>query len=80
MNFGVGQLYSSNMNTLLPSAGLTSAGKVPYNRTSVGFINLFHNFSDQLRAGIEFAHMETSYGDGGIGFNNRYQLTTQFIF
>lgn len=79
-DLGVGSLYSDNMSNLVPSSGLTSAGKIPYNRESVAFANIIHCFSDQIRVGFEYAHFETTYGDGSIGFDNRYQVTTLFIF
>jgi hypothetical protein len=80
LDLGVSELYSNNANVLLPKGGLTSAGKVPYNRELAAFANVFHNFTDQLRVGLEYAHVETGYGDGNLGIDNRYQLTTYFIF
>jgi hypothetical protein len=39
-----------------------------------------HSFSDQIRAGFEYAYTQTGYFDNTLGYNNRYQLTTHFIF
>jgi hypothetical protein len=77
---GYGDLSSSNMSIFTPKSGLTSAGKQPYNRDTVVFGNLFHQFSEQIRVGIEFAHVETTYADGAVVPNNRYQITALFIF
>jgi hypothetical protein len=75
INLGMGQLYSDNMANLTPAAG-----KVAYNRSMVIFANVVHSFSDQIRAGFEYAYTQTGYFDNTLGYNNRYQLTTHFIF
>lgn len=80
LTLGGGYLYSNNMENLVSSGGLASSGRIPYSREYVGFANFFHDFTDQIRTGFEFAHIETGYADGSIGLNNRYQLTLLFVF
>jgi hypothetical protein len=72
-NLGMGQLYSDNIADIVtPRPG--------YKRSMIIFANVVHNFTEQIRGGFEYAYMETGYTDGGTGFNNRYQVTTHFIF
>ncbi len=72
---GLGQLYSNNMLGRVPAAGL-----VPYNREQVAFFNVAHSFTDHIRVGVEYSFLRTTYIDGDFASNNRYQLTTLFVF
>jgi hypothetical protein len=79
-DFGYAQLFSSNVDTLVGTNGLTSNGNIPYNREQVAFVNLFHDFTSQLRVGVEYDFTRTTYGDGETGRNDRYQASAWFFF
>jgi hypothetical protein len=81
LDAGYAQLYSSNVNSLVdPVTGLTSAGKNPYNREQVAFVNVFHDFTSQIRMGVEYDYTKTTYNDGWAGRNERYQASAWFFF
>jgi len=71
LSVGAGQLYSPNINNIVGST---------YNRSLVVFGNIVHNFTDQIRSGIEYAYSETGYIDAPLGQNHRIQSTTSFIW
>jgi hypothetical protein len=79
IDVGYAQLYSSNIDSLTTN-GVTSSGNIPYNREQVAFANLFHDFTSQIRVGVEYDFTQTSYGDGEMGRNNRYQASAWFFF
>jgi hypothetical protein len=74
---GYGQLYSNNIDTM--TVGLAT-GTVPYDRSESYFINVFHEFTQQIRAGIEADQFRTTYADGAVNHNNRLQLSAFFLF
>jgi hypothetical protein len=76
---GYGWLYSDNINQLTVN-GLTSAGLVPYDKEQMGFVNISRNLTNQIRGGAEYAHVITTYGDGTLASDNRYQVSFWFIF
>jgi hypothetical protein len=84
IDVGYSQLMSFNMDNFGVNAGLTSSGKVPYTKASVAFVNYFHEFTPQIRAGVEYAQLQTNYaadlGFGSYGFDRRYQISGYFIF
>jgi hypothetical protein len=77
---GYAQLFSNNVDTLVATNGLTSSGNIPYDREQVMFVNLFHDFTSQLRMGLEYDFTRTTYGDGETGRNNRYMASAWFFF
>ena len=74
-NAGYGQTSSSNAGAL----GAT-AGSVTYTKAQVYYANVYHNFTNQIRAGFEYAYFDTTYSDGVIAHNNRFQVSTWFRF
>jgi hypothetical protein len=76
---GYSWLYSSNID-LFTTNGKTSAGSVPYEKNRAAFINIAHDLTNQIRLGAEFCNESTTYSDGNIGRNNRYQASVWFIF
>jgi hypothetical protein len=75
---GYAWLYSDNINALTASAA--SATAVLYNKEQIAFVNVFKDLSDELRVGFEFAQILTTYTDGTVAHNNRYQLSAWFFF
>lgn len=74
---GASQLYSSNVDSLMSS----SPGKVfTYDREQAAFVNMMHDFSDQIRVGVEYAFIRTTYSDGEMASDNRYQVSFWYIF
>ena len=74
---GYGQLYSLNMINFTAN---TPTGKVLYDRSDDAFINLFHDFTKQLRVGLELDRMSTHYVDGVMAYDNRYQVSAWLRF
>ena len=77
---GYGQLFSSNMPSLYGPTGLTSSGTIPYDKTEAYFANVFHQVNEQWRVSLEFDQFKTRYSDGMQTHDNRYQLSTWFVF
>jgi hypothetical protein len=80
MEVGAGELVSSNANSLVGTNGLTSLSKVPYNRVRGLFVNYFHDFTANLRTGIEYVYADTSYGSGQTNHDSRYQTSAFYMF
>jgi hypothetical protein len=74
MNIGYGQIYSNNVDGLSPLVANSSA----YNRADVVVLNLFHDFTKQIRVGGEYGYFRTRYSDRIEAHNSRYQLTGWF--
>ena len=83
VDVGYCQLVSFNMDNFNTS-GLASGGKALYNKTSSMFANYFHEFTPQIRAGLEYAQLQTNYasdlGNGSYGVDRRWQLSGYFVF
>jgi hypothetical protein len=84
-DIGAAQLASNNMSSFTNStsggiSNLTGAAKFAYDRERQAFVNVFREFSDHLRAGLEYSWLETRYSDGAIAKNNRYQVSGWFTF
>ncbi len=77
---GAGELSSSNANSLVGSNGKTSAGSTPYNRVRGLFVNYFHDFTANLRTGVEYVYSDTLYGSGQTNHNSRYQASAFYLF
>ena len=73
---GYGEIKSSNVGDFVPVA----SGKIAYEKTSMIFINLFHDYTKQIRVGAEYAKLETHYVNEDLGRSDRYQLTGLFRF
>jgi hypothetical protein len=80
VDVGFGQLESNNIDSIKGATGLASGGNVPYDRSTAYFANYVHGFTPNIRAGIEYAYMETSYADGTLATNRRYQASGWFLF
>ena len=78
VNVGYGQLNSSNANTLTAAAAVGGVKPVIYTKAEVDHANVYHNFTNQIRAGLEYAYFDTTYADNVIAHNNRVQLSTWF--
>jgi hypothetical protein len=72
---GYGRLYSDNIGSFT-----AASNKVPYYKEEVMFGNVFHDFTSHVRMGLEYAFVRTSYQDGMLTHNNRYQLSAWFLF
>ncbi len=75
VNVGYGRLNSSNAAELVNS----NIGKnVIYTRSEILFANIYHDFTKQIRAGIEYSISQTTYADGVQAQNNRIQVSSWF--
>jgi hypothetical protein len=77
---GYSRIYSNNVGTLVSTSGRTSANTIPYVSDDAFFANVFHNFSDQFRGGLEYLFVRTKYFDNAIAQDNRYQASLWFLF
>jgi hypothetical protein len=80
MTLGHSELFSNNLSTLQQTTGFMSSGRVGYNREEATFINVFHDLTKQIRVGAEYDYVRTSYLDGVIAHDNRYQLSSWYMF
>jgi hypothetical protein len=94
INGGYSQLYCDNcgamdQNTLnLAGAGGTSAANVNaahnsgvYDLSQGSYVNLFHDFSPSIRAGIEYDRFMTQYVVNQVyAVDNRYQVSAWYRF
>lgn len=79
ISVGYGQLDSSNVaNFITTNSNLASAAA--YYKDQIYFANFAHDFTKQIRAGVEYAHMTTNYVDGTLATDNRFQVSGWFIF
>ena len=72
---GYGQIYSTNAGLFVGGNNL----KV-YTRDESYFVNTFHDLASCLRVGLEYTFTSTSYTDGPVAHNHRFQLGTWFTF
>jgi hypothetical protein len=81
VSVGYGQLFSDNVDSLAnPATGFASSGKVPYDRQSSLFVNVFHDFTKNVRAAVEVSQYRTEYADSTYARDDRVQLSTWFRF
>jgi hypothetical protein len=80
MTLGHGELYSNNLINLQQANGFMTSGKVGYNREEVSFANVFHDLTKQIRVGVEYDYVRTSYLDGVVAHDNRYQISSWYMF
>ena len=81
---GFGQLYSNNIGSFgstLSSGSTGTAGYANgYTTEQVAFGNVMKDLTRQLRLGFEYAQIRTTYVDGTLAHDYRYQLSAFFIF
>jgi len=80
ITLGHGELYSNNLISLQQANGNMTSGKVGYNREEVSFANVFHDLTKQIRVGAEYDFVRTTYLDGVVAHDNRYQLSSWYMF
>jgi hypothetical protein len=77
---GYGTIYSSNANQMTCASTATCGGAVRtansiYTRDSTYYAQLWHDFTPEIRAGLETIWVRTSYADGSNAENRRVQLS-----
>jgi hypothetical protein len=79
---GYGTIYSSNANQMTCTGGLASCGGTVdrtlqniYTRDSTYYAQLWHDFTPEIRAGLETIWVRTTYADGSNAENRRIQLS-----
>jgi len=83
---GYGTIYSSNANEMTCSVGASFCGGATrtassiYTRDSTYYANVFHDFTDQIRAALETNFIRTTYADGAQAENRRIQITFFYRF
>lgn len=70
---GYAQLFSSNIEIFTPSAG-----RAAYERAETAWLNVFHDFTPQVRAAMEYAYFQTIYADNATAQNHRFQVSAWF--
>lgn len=73
---GYSQLQALNVRGLGP----VPPGFTAYDHVSMGFANLMHDLSDQLRAAIEYSYLTTDYIDSTHQYVIRYQANLYYRF
>ncbi|MGZ3773410.1 MAG: hypothetical protein ACXVCY_02940 [Pseudobdellovibrionaceae bacterium] len=75
---GYTDLYSSNVGDFTSSA---AAASEVYDHTSMYFVNFIHDFTKQIRAGLEYDKIQTHYFvDKATPYNDRIQFTALYRF
>jgi len=78
---GYGTIYSSNANQMTCAGGAVACGGVDrtlqsiYTRDSTYYAQLWHDFTPEIRAGLETIWVRTTYADGANFENRRVQLS-----
>ena len=75
LDLGYSSLHSDNAGRLA-----VATGKVNYDDASSVYANLFHDFTDHIRGGMEYVRYETNYVDGVSAHNDRMILSGWFRF
>jgi hypothetical protein len=76
---GYSNLWASNAGDFIGGAGETNT-KI-YDRLESKFVNFVHDFSAQIRVGIEFDQFTTHYAlDQSVNHDNRYLMASYFRF
>lgn len=73
-------MTSNNMYLLTNASGFASNGGVPYTKEESTYFNLFRDVTSHIRLAFEFARVQTNYADNTIAQNNRYQISSWFLF
>lgn len=74
VNVGYGELKAYGLG------GLVTFSKTGYDRSSVLFVNYFHDVTKQIRVAAEYANFSTHYVDDVKAHDDRYQITGYFRF
>ncbi len=74
-NFYYGTIQSSNASLMTPATGRTI-----YTQMHSAAVNMFHDFSENIRAGTEYTWTKTNYVGGLSATNHRLQISGWFIF
>ncbi len=74
VNVGYARINSSNNNAIGP----LTTGAIAYNRAEVIFANVYHDFTKQIRVGLEYAYGRTTYVDAITAQNSRIQVSSWF--
>jgi hypothetical protein len=77
---GYTQLHSDNMASLVTGNNVASSGKMAYDNVQTYYGNVFHQFTAQIRGGLEVAHTIAHYGDEETTTNNRFQASGWWLF
>lgn len=81
--FNYSQIDSDNINELSRSPASvfnTSSPAGVFTRTRWADGNLFWSATPAMRFGFEYAWTQQTYADGGSAHNNRYQLSSFYLF
>lgn len=74
---GYSQLSSANITAFQYTAAMTASG---YGKEEAIFANVSHDCSAQIRTGIEWARIKTTYSDTTVATDDRLQYSAWFIF
>ena len=86
MGGGYGTIYSSNAAEMTCTVSATSCGgalrtaQSIYIRDSTYYGYIFHDFTNEIRAGLETNWVRTTYADGAHAENRRIQLSFFYRF
>lgn len=72
---GYGRLYSNNVASMIPVTA-----NIAYDSVQTYFLNVFHDFTRQIRVGLEYGLFATHYVDGAQPKNVRVQGAAWFRF
>ena len=73
---GYGKLISNNASDFLTTLGATKS----YDKSESFFANILHDFTPQIRGGLEFSQSNTHFADDSNGTNKRLVISTWFRF
>ncbi|HTC20119.1 MAG TPA: hypothetical protein VK859_04675, partial [bacterium] len=73
MTVGYGETYSDNADTMATTAN-------NYNDVNGLFVNLVQDFTNNVRAGVEYSRFQDNYLAGFNGVDHRLQLSTWYRF
>jgi hypothetical protein len=74
-NIYYGMIQSSNASLMTPATGRTI-----YTQMHSAAVNVFHDFSENIRAGTEYTWTKTNYVGGLSATNHRFQISGWFTF
>ncbi len=75
VTLGHSELSASNLDVLLLATQATA-----YKKVSMNFVNVFHDFTAQIRGAVEYAKFTTTYLDDVTASDDRYQVSAYFRF
>ena len=76
LSAGYSRLYSDNIGQL--SGTVTGSGI--YNTETAAFVNVMKDLSNQIRVEFEYSQIQSTYQDGTLAYDNRYQVSAFFFF